>query len=104
MNKVCSLKLLSLSLIAGAALLVVAGCSHHESSSSPAPSPAQSQPTSTNPTQVNLPQIAGKNEVKGADSNQLVQGQTVSLKPGSLTPAKDALDQLASEPKSPLPK
>jgi germination protein M len=99
MNKQRSLKFACITLIAGAALLAAAGCSHNESSQTTTPTAPQA---SNPPTQVTLPQIADRDQTK-KDLNQL-GSQTVSLNPTSLTPAKDALDKLASEPKSPLPK
>jgi hypothetical protein len=99
MNKQRSLKLTCIALIAGAAMLAAAGCSHQE----PTTMPSYRQAVNP-PTQVTLPQVATKDQAATENPDQLVQGKTIQLKPGSLTPAKDALDQLASEPKSPLPK
>src|SRR5579862_2965629 len=99
MNKECSLKLTCIALIAGAAMLAAAGCSHQEPTTMPSDRQAANPPA-----QVTLPQVATKDQAATENPDQLVQGKTIQLKPGSLTPAKDALDQLASEPKSPLPK
>ncbi|HEX5323139.1 MAG TPA: GerMN domain-containing protein [Capsulimonadaceae bacterium] len=101
-NKHRSLSISSIAFIAAAGLFAVAGCTHHESSPSTTP-PAPVQALNPNPTQVQLPYVAKKDQLSHADGNGMLPN-AVSLAPDSPTPAKDALVKLAGESDSPLPK
>lgn len=102
-NKHRSLTFVCFTYLASAALLVAAGCSHHESTPpGPAPSPS-SQALNPNPTQVDVYQVAAKDQMNQADPNGLLK-KPIPLAPDSRTPAKDAINKMAADPNGPLPK
>lgn len=93
--------------IAGAVLVVAAGCSHNNTNA-PAPplapvSNSTPAPTAQAPTSITIYKVAqDKNQEKLGDANGLIP-VTVST-PHGTSPEQDALAKLAGEQNSPLPR